>query len=59
MVKDCKVFETESDRLESPKWVDATAIFVVINGVVLATTSKPYTSSGGYLFNSWSLFGSS
>jgi hypothetical protein len=50
---------TESEKAGSPKCVAAAAMLVVINFVVLATTSKPHWCRGGYLFSSGSIFGSS
>jgi len=58
-VRDFKVFVTDSDKGGSPRYVAAAAMLVVINVVALATISRPYATSGGYLFSSGSIFGSS
>ena len=58
-VKDFKVFVTDSDKGGSPRYVAAAAMLVVINIVALATISRPYATSGGCLFSSGSIFGSS
>ena len=54
IVRDPKVPNTESDKVGRSRYVAAAAILVVINVVVLVTTSQPYCSKGGYLFSSGS-----
>ena len=58
-VRDFKVFMTDSDKGGSPRCIAAAAMLVVINVVALATISRPYATSGGYLFSCGSIFGSS
>lgn len=57
-VRDFKVFVIDSDKGGSTRYIAAAAMLVVIKVVALATTSRPYATSGGCLFSSGSIFGS-
>ena len=58
-VRDFNVFVTDSNQGGSPRYIAAAVMLVIINVVALATISRPYATSGGCLFSSGSIFGSS